>query len=103
MVLYGKHTLDGAILNVTSSNTCTATDLPDDGETQESRAIEVTGLAATTTEDAILNFFENKRRSGGGDVESVDQNPVLGTAVITFTTAESKSRLTIISRCIVSP
>ena len=66
---------------------------PQDVEvTQQPRTIEVTGLAPTTTEDAIVNFFENKKRTGGGDVESVDYNPDRGTAVVTFTTADSKKK-----------
>ena len=67
-----------------------------DGVSQESRTIEVTGISAKTTKEAILNFFENKKRSGGGEVESVDHDSDQGTAVITFTTAESKSRYTVI-------
>lgn len=83
-----KHVLDGAILNVTASkNTC---DLPDKEEAQESRVIEVNGLAATTTKDSISMFFENTRRSGGGDVEHVDFTPELGIAVVTFVNPKSK-------------
>lgn len=83
-----KHVLDGAILNVTASkNTC---DLPDKEEAQESRVIEVNGLAATTTKDSIWMFFENTRRSGGGDVEHVDFTPELGIAVVTFVNPKSK-------------
>ena len=63
----------------------------------------MTGISTTTTREAILNFFENKKRSGGGDVESVDHNSDQGTAVITFTTAESKFRYTVIYVCVVSP
>lgn len=85
---HDKHTLDGAILNVTASNaTC---GLSEKNATQESRTIEVIGLATKTTKDAIANFFENKRRSGGGEVERVDHTPELGCAVVTFVTAESK-------------
>lgn len=83
-----KHVLDEAILNVTASkNTC---DLPDKEEAQESRVIEVNGLAATTTKDSIWMFFENTRRSGGGDVEHVDFTPELGIAVVTFVNPKSK-------------
>ncbi|XP_022795889.1 poly [ADP-ribose] polymerase 14-like isoform X2 [Stylophora pistillata] len=82
----GEHTLDGAILKVKAikigSNSCAA-------ETDESRTIEVTGLATATTKDAIINFFENNKRSGGGDIESINHTPDRGTAVITFTTVES--------------
>ena len=57
-----KHVLDGAILNFAAcKNTC---GLPDKEEAQESRVIEVNGLAATTTKDSIWMFFESTRRSG---------------------------------------
>ena len=32
----------------------------------------IRGLAQNTTEDALQNYFENTKRSGGGDVEEVD-------------------------------
>ena len=97
----GKHTLDGATLIVTARSP--EVESHNDGISQESRTIEVTGISTTTTREAILNFFENKKRSGGGDVESVDHNSDQGTAVITFTTAESKLRYTVIYVCVVSP
>ena len=31
----------------------------------------IRGLSKDTTEDALLNYFENTRRSGGGPVEEV--------------------------------
>ena len=88
MLQKNKHTLDGATLSVTASNnTC---GLPDKEEAQESRTIELTGLAPKTTKDSIEMFFENTRRSGGGDVEHVDFTPGQGIAVVTFVKAESK-------------
>ena len=32
----------------------------------------IRGLSQNTTEDALLNYFENTRRSGGGPVEEVN-------------------------------
>ena len=84
----GKHVLDGATLKVTASNNTRC--LSDMEEAQESRVIEVRGLAAATTKDSISMFFENTRRSGGGDVEHVDYTPEEGIAVVTFVKAESK-------------
>lgn len=84
-----EHTLDGAILKVKAIEI--GSNLPA-AETDKSRTIEVTGLATATTKDAIINFFENNKRSGGGDVESINHIPDQGTAVITFTTAESEYR-----------
>lgn len=88
MLQQNKHTLDGVTLSVTAcNNTC---GLLDKEEAQESRTIEVTGLAATTTKDSISMFFENTRRSGGGEVEHVDFTPDQGIAVVTFVKVESK-------------
>ena len=83
-----KHSHDGPILNVTPGNVAYC--LPDKEEIQESRTIEVTGLARTTTKDGITIFFENTLRSGGGEVEHVNFTPELGYAAVTFVTAESK-------------
>ena len=37
-------------------------------EDDENRTIYVSGLKESTTEDAVTLFFENRRRSGGGDL-----------------------------------
>ena len=88
MLQQNKHSLDGANLSVTAcNNTC---GLAEKEDAQESRAIEVTGLGPKTTKDSIEMFFENTRRSGGGDVEHVDFTPGQGIAVVTFVKAESK-------------
>lgn len=65
-----KNSLNGATLNVIARTP--EVELPNDEVSQESRIIEVTGIGAKITREAILNFFENKKRSGGGEVESVD-------------------------------
>ena len=77
-----KHTLNGATLDVRIE----VSDDIGDGE----KTIKVSGLAAKTTEDSILNYFENKRRSGGGEVESVDLRSDTGVAVVTFKDASGK-------------
>ena len=88
MLLREKHVLEGAILFVKPSNT--AGDLFYTSGIHESRTIEVTGLAAKTTKDAILKFFEDQTRSGGGEIEDVVHTPDRRTAIITFTSAESE-------------
>lgn len=88
VLLREKHILEGAILFVKPSNT--AGDSFYTSGIHESRTIEVTGLAAKTTKDAILKFFEDQRRSGGGEIEEVVHTPDRGIAVITFTSAESE-------------
>ena len=83
-----NHALDGVTLSVSARSN--PDDLEDGEEEQESRTIEVTGLSATTTTDSITMFFENTRRTGGGEVEHVDFTPDQGKAVVTFVKAESK-------------
>ena len=83
-----QHCLDGASLDVKVG--VPAAEQTDQEDMEESRTIELNGLAPTTTEDSIRNFFENTRRSGGGDIDSVEFNPEEGFAVITFMSAESE-------------
>ena len=83
-----QHCLDGASLAVKVG--VPAAEQPDQEDMEESRTIELNGLAPTTTEDSIRNFFENTRRSGGGDIDSVEFNLEEGFAVITFKSAESE-------------
>ena len=71
-----KHTLNEATLDV-SFEMCDRTD-------ENTKTIEVTGFPGTTTKDSILNYFENKRRSGGGEVETVDLRHEAGVAFVTF-------------------
>ena len=77
-----KHTLNGATLDVSLENS--------DRNKDVEKTIKITGLAAKTTKDSILNYFENKRRSGGGDVESVDFQSDTGLAFVTFVDVDGK-------------
>ena len=38
----------------------------------QTSVVIIRGLSQNTTKDALQNYFENTRRSGGGDVEEVD-------------------------------
>ena len=51
---------------------------------ENAKTIKVAGLPGSTTKDLILNYFENKRRSGGGEVETVDLRHEAGVAFVTF-------------------
>lgn len=76
MVERDKHTLNEATLDVS---------LEMRGRMDEnSKTIEVSGLPASMTKDSIWNYFENKRRSGGGEVETVDLKLEAGVAFVTF-------------------
>ena len=77
-----KHTLNGATLDVS---------LEVRGRREEkSKTIKVAGLPTSTTKDSIWNYFENKRRSGGGEVETVDMKLEAGVAFVTFKDIDGK-------------
>ena len=59
-------------------------------EHEEAGAIKVTKLPPGTTEEAITLFFENHKKSGGGEVEKVEFDEIDQSAVIWFKEAESK-------------
>lgn len=77
-----QHILNGATLDV-------SLELLDDAEST-SKTIKITGVAAKTTEDSISNYFENERRSGGGEVEAVDLRPEENVAFVTFKDVDGK-------------
>lgn len=52
--------------------------------------VRVTGISRETTEDALLNFFLNTRRSGGGEIKDSHLKLEEGVADITFMTSEGK-------------
>ena len=82
VVARDKHSLNGAVLDVSFEMR--------DSDAEKGKTIQVAGLAPSTTEDSILNYFENKRRSGGGEVEKVDLRKETGTAFVTFKDANGK-------------
>ena len=82
VVQHKRHVLNGATLEV-GIEIC---DISKDAQ----KTIQVTGLAAKTTKDSILNYFENNRRSGGGEVESVDLQNDKGVAFLTFVDASGE-------------
>ena len=73
-----KHVLNGATLDVSIEMS------------EASKTIMVTGISSRTTEDSLLNYFENWRRSGGGYVESVEIQRDNGVAFVTFEDASGK-------------
>lgn len=46
--------------------------------------LKVTKLPSKTTEDGLRFFFENTRKSGGGDVDDVEYDEDTASAIITF-------------------
>ena len=59
-----------------------------DHESCRPRAIRVQGIRKATSKEFLQLFFENRRKSGGGDVEHVDYDDREGIAVITFKDAD---------------
>lgn len=55
--------------------------------------IKVTNIPDGTSKDALLFFFENRRKSGGGSVEDLEYDPDTKSAVITFEEPEGKISL----------
>ena len=52
--------------------------------------IKVTNIPPNTSEVALEFFFENRRRSGGGDIKELKYDPDTKSAVITFEDPEGE-------------
>ncbi|KAK3755409.1 hypothetical protein QZH41_016615 [Actinostola sp. cb2023] len=96
---WGKHTLDDHPLTVSrmqqdQPKKPTPTSEHDTATNEErSRVVRITGISHNTTKDALLNFFENKRRSGGGEIEDIQYIQDESLADITFCSAEDAERV----------
>ena len=82
VIKHDQHILNGATLHV-------SLELLDNAE-NTSKTIQITGLTAQSTEDSIRNYFENERRSGGGEVEAVTFLPEENVALVTFKDVEGE-------------
>ena len=82
VVKHDQHILNGATLHV-------SLELLNNAE-NTSKTIQITGLTAQSTEDSIRNYFENERRSGGGEVEAVTFRPEENMALVTFKDVEGE-------------
>jgi len=66
-------------------NTTRATpEVTQEYEVLEGTTIEVRGLHPSTTANVIEMFFDNERRSGGGNVDNVQLDPDTHVAYVTF-------------------
>ncbi|KAL3864451.1 hypothetical protein ACJMK2_006135 [Sinanodonta woodiana] len=52
--------------------------------TDSALSICVSGFKEDTSEDALINYFENKKRTGGGEISSHQMNREEGYIIITF-------------------
>ena len=57
----------------------------------EQCTVEVFGLPPDASEELVINYFENAKRSKGGPVSTVVINPVCQKCLVTFESAEGKS------------
>lgn len=75
-----KLCLDVSLLEVEEDN------IPDEGENQSGDESHVTIIVSGTlpSKDALWNYFENERRSGGGEILNLVYNDEGDAAVITF-------------------
>src|SRR6218665_112844 len=53
--------------------------------------IEVSGIPETTSEEFLKMYFENKKRSGGGDIKTMTYDKLEGVATITFSDPSGNS------------
>ena len=79
--------LHGAQLTVTALNdVCAGLDR----ESCRPKAVKVSGIDSRTSKDFLSLFFENRHRSGGGEIDDLEYDQEEGWAIITFTDAECK-------------
>ena len=91
-VEHSPHTLSGATMHVSllqefeDENPDDFDEKPvgEDGSTEENDIIiAVSDISPSTSEDAVVNYFENSRRSGGGETSDFHYTDG-GEAIITF-------------------
>lgn len=74
-VEHSPHNLSGASLQVSLFEELIEDENHDDLEEnidENDITIIVRDILPSTSEDAVINYFENSRRSGGGDVSNID-------------------------------
>ena len=62
-------------------------------QSEAPRAVKVTGISRGASEDLLLNYFENSRRSHGGPVADLVFKPSLNMAFVTFESAAGERGL----------
>ena len=58
----------------------------------ETKAILVEGLKTNTDQEVLGLFFENTKRSGGGEIQNIQMYQKSGRAIIWFTEADGESK-----------
>ena len=89
---HSPHTLSGVRLQVSlyeepedeNHDDFDENKVEEDGSMDENDIIIiVSGILPSTSKDAVVNYFENSRRSGGGETSNIDYTDN-GEAIITF-------------------
>ena len=65
------------------------------GRTEAPNAILVEGLKSGTPKKMVELFFENTKRSGGGDIKHIQMNQNSGRAIVWFTDKAGKRQCNI--------
>lgn len=66
-------------------------------ESQENRTVEVLGVPEEVEDELLYLYFENKRRSGGGSLVSVELEG--SRAILVFEEAEGKNIFSLCNPC----
>ena len=61
-----------------------------DRESCQPKAVKVSGISSEMSKELLSLLFENRHKTGGGDIEHLEYDDKDGTAVITFEEAGSK-------------
>lgn len=87
-VLEKSHSIDGKALKVSLYSKSSSQDAESPRASQELTTVSVRGMSTSTSTDTLLNYFENNRRSGGGDVVEVTLDSKTETFFVTFENPE---------------
>ena len=89
-VEHSPHILSGATLQVSLFEEFEDENLDEEDMDENDITIIVSGILSSTSEDAVINYFENSRRSGGGEVSNIHFTDN-GETIITFTEVKGTS------------
>ena len=93
LVLNRSHTLEGVNLKVFEKKAENDDEQSDDEKHNDdddtaaehvNRMMAVSGFKPSTNEEMLTMYFENTRKSGGGDIKEIDVNADKQQATITF-------------------
>ncbi|XP_025093181.1 uncharacterized protein LOC112563487 isoform X3 [Pomacea canaliculata] len=94
-VLQKEHVIGGTKVTVNLHEGATKASASETEQmmSKESCTVEVCGLSKQTSEETVVFYFENKRRSGGGPIQEIKRDLQHGRALITFEDHEAVKRV----------